>query len=391
MQQIALDLASDLLPRITTVHIDVEALRGDGTVEWSRALDLKDTAAAATPRAPGDAADAAIDGGQGLGGSQAAHETGAATPAAMVPAAAAGGAVGPCGWPQGAPPPALLMVVNPADYLTDLASAAAGDEAAARRYQVETCGARRDVAIGATGAPYRSLVFATRIDAPAACSTEPPATSGSARLPSRRAMRLARTARAARAGASVPPSTILPATPAGQRVRISADGLQSLPPLPRLPTLSWRELVLGAMYGLRGGTTRGNATWREDEHGNENDGTNEPAAAPTPPSDRHRCGGGGGNAAQRYGARVAPHHAAFELAPPSRSDGGGGGGGGGGGSRGLEAPSSAAAAAAVAELASLPPSPSPPADEHGGIQDRPWGASRIEVSACASPNELLSC
>ena len=42
VQQIAMDLAKDLLPEISTVTVDVAALRGDGTVPWSRDINLRD-------------------------------------------------------------------------------------------------------------------------------------------------------------------------------------------------------------------------------------------------------------------------------------------------------------------------------------------------------------
>ena len=40
MQQLALDLAEQFLPQVTTVELNVSELRGDGTVPWSDALEL---------------------------------------------------------------------------------------------------------------------------------------------------------------------------------------------------------------------------------------------------------------------------------------------------------------------------------------------------------------
>ena len=80
VQQIAMDLAQDLLPQISTVTVDVAALRGDGTVPWSRAIDL-----------------------------QAAKRTGQLSPVLT--------------------PPEMLLVLNPAD--TELLSASASGEKAA--------------------------------------------------------------------------------------------------------------------------------------------------------------------------------------------------------------------------------------------------------------------
>jgi hypothetical protein len=47
----AVEVARDLLPSLTTVTVDVTALRGEGTVPWSRGIDLH--AASATPPQPG--------------------------------------------------------------------------------------------------------------------------------------------------------------------------------------------------------------------------------------------------------------------------------------------------------------------------------------------------
>lgn len=42
VQAMALELAEELLPQITTVTVDAAALRGSGTVSWSETLDLKE-------------------------------------------------------------------------------------------------------------------------------------------------------------------------------------------------------------------------------------------------------------------------------------------------------------------------------------------------------------
>ena len=43
VQQLAVELAQDLLPQLSTVTIDVAALRGDGTVPWRSDMDLRHT------------------------------------------------------------------------------------------------------------------------------------------------------------------------------------------------------------------------------------------------------------------------------------------------------------------------------------------------------------
>ena len=75
VQQLAVDLAGDLLPQISTVTIDVSALRGDGTVPWSRSINLRDGVQPST-------ADLITQ-------------------------------------PKGAGPPDLLLVLNPADDLSE--------------------------------------------------------------------------------------------------------------------------------------------------------------------------------------------------------------------------------------------------------------------------------
>jgi len=77
VQQLAVDLAAEMLPQLSTVTIDVAELRGDGTIPWSRELKL--------------------DGS---------HETTSST-------TAAGPSGGADGGPLEAPP--LLLVLNPSD------------------------------------------------------------------------------------------------------------------------------------------------------------------------------------------------------------------------------------------------------------------------------------
>ena len=87
VQQLVRDVAGDMLPQLSTVNIDVAALRGDGTVPWSREMRLE----------------------QARGAQSAAD--GAPVPAAATPCAADAPSV---------EPPPMLLVLNPTDKPDEL-------------------------------------------------------------------------------------------------------------------------------------------------------------------------------------------------------------------------------------------------------------------------------
>ena len=110
MHQLAATLADEMLPDITTLTIDVNELRGEDTIPWSREIDLKDTPRSLPPRAAGAPAATTSAGGGGGGGGGG----GAAQPA---PAAGRSPTRGAGGRADANGPPDLLMVINPSDWM----------------------------------------------------------------------------------------------------------------------------------------------------------------------------------------------------------------------------------------------------------------------------------
>ena len=115
VQQLAADVADSLLPQITTVVVDLHALRGDGTVPWSRSMELKETASGREAVA---------------GASSAADLSLTSRTRPLSSSATSGLSFGSALTVPAASPPDLLVVLNPADSV-DLTTMASDDSAAA--------------------------------------------------------------------------------------------------------------------------------------------------------------------------------------------------------------------------------------------------------------------
>jgi hypothetical protein len=121
VQQVAVDLAGDLLPQITTAWVDVDALRGGETVPWSRTIDLKLDRGPDGQPTPRSAAHASST-------TTAASSSAQSRPPAGEASASSSSNTAGVAPPQmlANNPPQMLLVLNPEDWLIEHAESAAG-------------------------------------------------------------------------------------------------------------------------------------------------------------------------------------------------------------------------------------------------------------------------